>query len=129
MHGAFVTSGCLRKYVVDAKGKEHIVQFAPENWWVGEGPGVAAGMPSMYFIDAVEDSSLLRRSNFFASLMLPGARSIPVTRKPFAARHVAWRPVPHPRSSTRAPRRGSSNAISVSRNRAASVSSLYAYGL
>lgn len=58
-HGAFVTSGCLRKYVVDAKGKEHIVQFAPENWWIGEGPGVAAGTPSTYFIDAVEDSNLL----------------------------------------------------------------------
>jgi CRP-like cAMP-binding protein len=58
-HGAFVVNGCLRKYVVDAKGKEHIVQFAPENWWVGEGPGVVAGTPAMYFIDAVEDSHLL----------------------------------------------------------------------
>ncbi len=58
-HGAFVVSGCLRKYVVDAKGKEHIVQFAPENWWVGEGPGVVAGTPATYFIDAVEDSHLL----------------------------------------------------------------------
>lgn len=36
-HGAFVATGCLRKYIIDAKGKEHIVQFAPENWWVGEG--------------------------------------------------------------------------------------------
>ena len=58
-HGAFVVKGCLRKYVVDAKGKEHIVQFAPENWWIGEGPGIEAGTPSQYFIDAVEDSSLL----------------------------------------------------------------------
>jgi hypothetical protein len=30
-HGAFVATGCLRKYVVDPKGNEHIVQFAPEN--------------------------------------------------------------------------------------------------
>ena len=58
-HGAFVATGCLRKYVLDARGKEHIVQFAPENWWVGEGPGVAPGTQAQYFIDAVEDSHLL----------------------------------------------------------------------
>jgi CRP-like cAMP-binding protein len=29
---AFVARGCLRSYVIDAKGKEHIVRFAPENW-------------------------------------------------------------------------------------------------
>ena len=29
-HAVFVASGCLRNYVIDAKGKEHIVQFAPE---------------------------------------------------------------------------------------------------
>jgi CRP-like cAMP-binding protein len=58
-HGAFVATGCLRKYVVDAKGKEHIVQFAPENWWIGEGPGIPSGTPAQYFIDAVEDSHVL----------------------------------------------------------------------
>jgi CRP-like cAMP-binding protein len=58
-HGAFVATGCLRKYVLDAKGKEHIVQFAPEDWWIGEGPGVTPGTPAQYFIDAVEDSNLL----------------------------------------------------------------------
>ena len=31
-HGAFVVKGCLRSYVVDKKEKEHIIQFAPENW-------------------------------------------------------------------------------------------------
>ena len=29
-HAAFVARGCLRKYVIDDKGKEHIVAFAPE---------------------------------------------------------------------------------------------------
>jgi CRP-like cAMP-binding protein len=28
----FVARGCLRSFVIDAKGKEHIVQFAPEQW-------------------------------------------------------------------------------------------------
>ena len=58
-HSAFVATGCLRKYIIDAKGKEHIVQFAPENWWVGEGPGVASGTLAQYSIDAIEDSTLL----------------------------------------------------------------------
>ena len=34
-HAAFVAQGCLRSYVIDGKGKEHIVQFAPEDWWLG----------------------------------------------------------------------------------------------
>ena len=58
-HAAFVATGCLRKYVIDDKGKEHIVQFAPENWWLGDAASAMSGAPSQYFIDAVEDSNLL----------------------------------------------------------------------
>ena len=58
-HAAFVATGCLRSYVIDAKGKEHIVQFAPENWWLPDTISLMSGTPSQYFIDAVEDSSLL----------------------------------------------------------------------
>lgn len=58
-YAVFVASGCLRNYVIDAKGKEHIVQFAPETWWLADGRSLAAGTPSSYFIDAIEDSELL----------------------------------------------------------------------
>ena len=58
-HAAFVATGCLRSYVIDDKGKEHIVQFAPENWWLGDAASAMSGTPSQYFIDAVEDSHLL----------------------------------------------------------------------
>jgi CRP-like cAMP-binding protein len=58
-HAAFVASGCLRNYVIDAKGKEHIVQFAPETWWLADGTSLSAGTPSLYFIDAIEDSEVL----------------------------------------------------------------------
>ena len=58
-YAAFVTTGCLRSYVIDGKGKEHIVQFAPENWWLGDAASAMSGTPSQYFIDAVEDSTLL----------------------------------------------------------------------
>jgi CRP-like cAMP-binding protein len=58
-HAAFVAIGCLRSYVIDAKGKEHIVQFAPEDWWLADSTSLASGTPSQYFVDAVEDSNLL----------------------------------------------------------------------
>ena len=58
-HSAFVVKGCLRKYVIDAQGKEHIVQFAPETWWAADASSLASGAPSQYFIDAMEDSEVL----------------------------------------------------------------------
>jgi CRP-like cAMP-binding protein len=58
-YSAFVAEGCLRKYVIDAGGKEHIVQFAPETWWLADSASLTNGTPSQYFIDAVEDSELL----------------------------------------------------------------------
>jgi CRP-like cAMP-binding protein len=58
-HSAFVAKGCLRTYVIDAKGKEHVVLFAPETWWVADSISLASGTPSDYFIEAIEDSHLL----------------------------------------------------------------------
>jgi CRP-like cAMP-binding protein len=58
-HAAFIATGCLRSYVIDARGKEHIVQFAPENWWLSDPISLMSGAPSQYFIDAVEDTVLL----------------------------------------------------------------------
>ena len=56
---AFVASGCLRSYVIDEKGKEHIVKFAPEEWWVGDSTSLESGAPSRYFIDAIEDTDVV----------------------------------------------------------------------
>lgn len=63
-YGAFVARGFLRSYVIDEKGKEHIVQFAPENWWTGGKTSwwmsnSANDVYSDYFIDAIEDSVVL----------------------------------------------------------------------
>jgi CRP-like cAMP-binding protein len=59
MHSAFVVRGCLRTYVIDPEGREHIIKFGPETWWVGDTASLASGTPSQYYIDAVEDSDLL----------------------------------------------------------------------
>ncbi|HEX6333285.1 MAG TPA: Crp/Fnr family transcriptional regulator, partial [Flavisolibacter sp.] len=57
-YGAFVCKGILRSYIIDEKGREHILQFAPENWWIS--PGMSAGsLVSPVFIDAIEDSEVL----------------------------------------------------------------------
>jgi CRP-like cAMP-binding protein len=58
-YAAFVATGCLRSYVIDGKGKEHIVQFAPETWWLADSTSLAGKMPSQYFYQAIEDSELL----------------------------------------------------------------------
>ncbi len=54
-----VTKGLLRSYIIDAKGKEHIFMFAPEDWIVGDLYGKALKQPTRLFIDALEDSEIL----------------------------------------------------------------------
>jgi len=58
-YGAFVCRGFLRSYVIDNKGKEHIIQFAPENWWISDKGAGAEGSKASCFIDAIEDSDIL----------------------------------------------------------------------
>jgi len=58
-YGAFVCQGFLRSYVIDNKGKEHIIQFAPENWWISDKGAGAGNSKASCFIDAIEDSDIL----------------------------------------------------------------------
>lgn len=58
-YAAFVAKGCLRSYVIDAKGEEVILEFAPENWWLGDRTFLTGGTICECFIDAVEHSKLL----------------------------------------------------------------------
>ncbi|TKC05194.1 Crp/Fnr family transcriptional regulator [Pedobacter frigoris] len=53
-YGFFVLSGLLRSYSIDSKGKTHIIQFAPEQWWLTERNGMLFSEPSDFFIDAIE---------------------------------------------------------------------------
>lgn len=58
-YGAFVVEGFLRSYVIDNKGREHIIQFAPENWWISDKAGISGDAKASFFIDAIEDSNVL----------------------------------------------------------------------
>lgn len=55
----FVESGLLRCYAIDKAGREHIIQFAPEGWFTGDRGSIYFQEGSEYFIDAVEDSSVI----------------------------------------------------------------------
>jgi CRP-like cAMP-binding protein len=58
-HECFINSGCLRMYNLNDKGQEHIIQFGVADWWIGDQYSFLTGLPSIYFIDALEDSELL----------------------------------------------------------------------
>ena len=73
-YNAFITSGCLRTYSVNDKLQEYILNFAIENYWIGDRESLLNGTPSRYNIDAIEDSEVLLISKEdFAVLM----KSIP----------------------------------------------------
>ncbi|RZJ66801.1 MAG: Crp/Fnr family transcriptional regulator [Flavobacterium sp.] len=58
----FVVRGCLRMYKVDEKGSLHIIQFAPENWWLMNIGSFHGRLASELDIDAVEDTMVLQIS-------------------------------------------------------------------
>src|SRR5438093_12853386 len=56
---AFIVKGAMRQYSVDDKGIEHIVHLSIENWWVGDRESYVMLTPSVYNIDAWEETELL----------------------------------------------------------------------
>ena len=65
----FVEKGLLRMYSIDKNGKEHIIQFAPENWLISDRSSLYFNEQSSYFIDAIEDSEIvLLKQDFFINL-------------------------------------------------------------
>ena len=58
-----VIEGCLKSYVIDRSGKEHILHFAPEDWLITDMDSFLNHKPSDIFIDAIEDSVILALTN------------------------------------------------------------------
>ncbi|MFM2369794.1 MAG: hypothetical protein RL619_2107 [Bacteroidota bacterium] len=58
-HSFFVSKGLLRSYTIDETGKEHIIQFAPENWIISDRSSAYFNEPSELFIDAIEDTEIV----------------------------------------------------------------------
>ncbi|WP_316843236.1 Crp/Fnr family transcriptional regulator [Pedobacter psychrodurus] len=80
-YGFFVGKGLLRAYSIDAKGKEHIIQFAPENWFVSD-RNQMHDEPSDFFIEAIEATeAVIVPDNFMseASRKVPCLLALNVT--------------------------------------------------
>jgi len=62
----FVEKGLLRAYTIDDAGKEHVIQFAPEGWWISDRNSFLFGEPALFFIDAIEETEVVvLEQNFF----------------------------------------------------------------
>ncbi|WP_316824300.1 Crp/Fnr family transcriptional regulator [Pedobacter miscanthi] len=80
-YGFFVGKGLLRSYSIDSKGKEHIIQFAPENWFVSD-RNQMHNEPSDFFIEAIEATeAVIVPDNFMsdASRKVPCLLALNVT--------------------------------------------------
>lgn len=58
----FVIEGCIRSYHIDSKGVEHIFQIRMDNSWIGDLESFISHTPSKYYIETLEDTTLLRIS-------------------------------------------------------------------
>jgi len=61
-YSSFVTQGCLRGYSVDENGFEHVLNFAPPNWWIADMYSLITQKPGMLNIEALEDTEILTLS-------------------------------------------------------------------
>ncbi len=59
---SFVTQGCLRGFSVDENGFEHVLNFAPQNWWIADMYSLITQKPGVLNIEALEDTEILTLS-------------------------------------------------------------------
>lgn len=65
----FVEKGLVRMYSIDKIGKEHVIQFAPENWLVADRSNLYQDEKSKYNIETIENSEIIQLGNdFFVNL-------------------------------------------------------------
>ena len=62
----YVLDGLLKAYTIDTFGKEHVIQFTPENWWATDKNCFFFGEPSLFYIEAIEDTNAIHiRKSFY----------------------------------------------------------------
>ncbi|MDX1636596.1 MAG: Crp/Fnr family transcriptional regulator [Balneolaceae bacterium] len=66
----FIADGCLRCYNIDPKGEEHILHFGIEGWWINDLYSYLTQTPAKFFIQALEDSTLLQVDRSDLELLL-----------------------------------------------------------
>lgn len=78
---AFIVKGAMRQYSVDDKAVEHIVRLSIENWWAGDRESFTMLTPSVYNIDAWEDTDALLITKADMNLIDKIPAVIQMTRK------------------------------------------------
>jgi CRP-like cAMP-binding protein len=58
-YSSFVLSGCLRGYSVDKNGTEHVLSFAPADWWMADMYSLISQQPGVLNIEALEETDML----------------------------------------------------------------------
>jgi len=58
-YSAFIVKGAMRQYSVDEKGVEHVVHIFVENYWASDRESMIMLTPSVFNIDAWEDTEML----------------------------------------------------------------------
>jgi CRP-like cAMP-binding protein len=61
-HSAFVIDGCLRGYTIDGNGFEHVLSFAPKDWWIGDMYSLLSQKPGILNIEAMVDTEVIMLS-------------------------------------------------------------------
>lgn len=59
-HMRFVVEGCLKSYYLNEDGKEHIVHFGIEGWWINDLYSYFTATPSTQYIQAIENGIFLQ---------------------------------------------------------------------
>lgn len=58
----FIVSGGVKNYTIDNNGFEHISMFALEDWWTGDMASFTTQTPTIFNIEALEDTEVLQIS-------------------------------------------------------------------
>lgn len=58
-YNAFICRGLVKTFSIAENGTEHIINFAPENYWTGDRESLINRTPSKLNIDAVEPAELI----------------------------------------------------------------------
>lgn len=54
----YIKKGCVRLFYFDQKGNEQIIHFAIDNWWISEYESLINKRPTIFYIQAIEDTEL-----------------------------------------------------------------------
>ncbi len=89
-HSFFVVKGLLRAYTIDDTGKEHIIQFAPENWIISDRSSLYFDEPSEVFIQAIEDSEVILLDKDFFVRAGKKSSAIQTANELLLQRHIRY---------------------------------------